>query len=1230
MNHEEEPDRIKSLFVGALEREGSAREAFLAGECGADGELKRRVEALLRANEEAGGFLAEADGGDGVDPHDQVGEQPGRIVGRYKLLQEIGEGGFGIVWMAEQLEPVRRKVALKIIKLGMDTKQVVARFEAERQALALMDHPNIAKVLDGGVTAGGRPFFVMELVRGVPITEYCDEAKLSTRLRLDLFMQVCHAVQHAHQKGIIHRDIKPSNVMVTLHDGRPVPMVIDFGIAKATSGSLTEKTLFTEFRQFLGTPEYMSPEQAEISGLDVDTRTDIYSLGVLLYELLTGTTPLDSQTLRRAAYDEILRMIREVEPQRPSTRVSTLGERRLTVASARATEPGMLQRLMRGDLDWIVMKALEKERTRRYESAASLAQDVQRFLGHEPVVARPPSRAYKVSKFMRRNRTAVGAAAAILVALLAGTAAATIGFVRAERGRREALEAQQLARAAADEALAAEERARLEEERARQEADNATRAEASERAQRERAAAEAAAAAAINAFYDEMLFSIDPLRLRERSAFALDDVSLPTAEAHDRDVSVVEMLRGGAASVEEGFGDKPELEVKVRETIGITLLGLGRPDEAREQLDLAAELQGGLPGVDEADRLRLQLLRGMAASRAGADAEAEELIRAARDGMKRVHGARSPRTLHAGTLLGRVLSDRGEYAEAIALLEETLELQRHVLSSEHRDTIDTMVELANCYAWQTKPLEAEPIVREAYELATRLLAPDDVVRVGAESALGLILEFQMEFERAEELLRDVLARQERLLGPDHEQTAWTAHHLARCLKDPEDLPERERLMRAALAVVRRKLPGSPGLLVLVRDTALTLFQVGNDEEGLELMQEYGDGVLAVGGTTDPRAPDAFLMLRSAYERLGRAAEAEDAYRKYAEVRRETHGAEAIWTCSAYGDLCRFYLRSGDVDGALEAWQGCLDVRRRLAERPGARGGALHFYAGMLLRPMVPEARDAGGAIEYLERALEAGLAADARTQAWRDMALAYELSGRPDEAREAAQVAVEESRELAERGGSGAMLEHARFLLGADQWRDPAEARSFLEHALRARPDDDDALKLLYSVCWEVGDMEGARSALRRLIARRADVVAEHEWGVNNYLWSLVASEFDELRPRALVADLAERLEQQETELVRLNTLGVARYRLGELDAAVARLEEADRRNVALGQVHNPALDRLALVMCYQGQGRERRARELFEETVPFLEDPGLSYEERMELRSLQREAERLLASDAE
>ena len=438
----------RELFFEALECSTPAeREAFLIGACAGDTSLRQRVENLLKLHDGAGGFLkgeqsqlrAEPRGAESaVSPETRftrrAAEELGTIIGRYKLLQKIGEGGFGVVYMAEQREPVRRRVALKIIKLGMDTKQVVARFEAERQALAMMDHPNIAKVLDGGETDAGRPYFVMELVRGVPVLEFCDENKLTTVERLRLFIKACEAIHHAHQKGVIHRDIKPTNILVTMHDDKCVPKVIDFGIAKATQHELTEKTVFTRYHEFMGTPAYMSPEQAQFSGLDIDTRTDIYSLGVLLCELLTGRTPFNTTELLSGGYDSMRKIIREKEPPKPSTQLSTLSSEDLRLAAAKqSSDPGRLWQMVRGDLDWIVLKAMEKDRTRRYESALTLAADVENFLSDEPVSAVAPSVRYRFKKFARRNRKALIASVAIMISLIGGTVVSSVMAYRAIR-----------------------------------------------------------------------------------------------------------------------------------------------------------------------------------------------------------------------------------------------------------------------------------------------------------------------------------------------------------------------------------------------------------------------------------------------------------------------------------------------------------------------------------------------------------------------------------------------------------------------------------------------------------------------------------------------------------------------------------------------------------------------------------------------------------------------------
>ncbi|MFO0806765.1 MAG: serine/threonine-protein kinase [Gemmataceae bacterium] len=469
---------LESLYFAALGKPPAERPAFLDAACGNDAGLRARVERLLSAQADIGGFLdapaATADVpstgrtatfGDSSATADYPGrdEQLGTVLGgKYKLVEAIGEGGMGSVFMAQQTEPVKRAVAVKVIKAGMDSKAVLARFEAERQALAMMDHPNIARVLDAGTTEGGRPYFVMELVKGVPITQFCDERKLTPRERLELFVPVCQAIQHAHQKGVIHRDIKPSNVLVALYDDRPVPKVIDFGVAKAAGSTLTDKTLMTGFGAVVGTPEYMSPEQASLNNLDIDTRSDVYSLGVLLYELLTGTTPVDRKSLGQAALLEILRVVREVEAPRPSAKLSTI-DTLPSIAANRGTEPAKLSKLMRGELDWVVLKALEKDRSRRYDTANALSRDIQRYLADELIEARPPSTGYRMKKFVRRHKGQVLAVCLVLFALLGGIAGTTLGLIRAEHARENEEAERQKAQDERDEkatALAAESKAR--------------------------------------------------------------------------------------------------------------------------------------------------------------------------------------------------------------------------------------------------------------------------------------------------------------------------------------------------------------------------------------------------------------------------------------------------------------------------------------------------------------------------------------------------------------------------------------------------------------------------------------------------------------------------------------------------------------------------------------------------------------------------------------------------
>jgi tetratricopeptide (TPR) repeat protein len=837
-------EKLEELFTAALRKDSWAeRMAFLDGACGADADLRTQLEALLKAHSEAGAFLeSPAVDADATVETPTAREAVGTRIGRYKILQEIGEGGFGIVYMAEQQQPVRRMVALKIIKLGMDTKQVIARFEAERQALALMDHENIARVLDAGATDTGRPYFVMELVKGISITQYCDKSRLTTQERLELFLPICYAVQHAHQKSIIHRDIKPSNVLVTLHDAQPVPKVIDFGIAKATSGRLTDKTLFTEFRQFIGTPEYMSPDQTEISGLDVDTRTDIYSLGVVLYELLTGTTPFDAKTLRSKGYDEIKRIIREVEPERPSLRIATLGTTRADLGVFRQIEPAALSKLVQGDLDWIVMKALEKDRTRRYQSAGELAADIERHLRHEPVLAGPPGVSYKLSKFVRRNRAAVIAGSVVGLAMLIGLSVATIGFVHAKR----ASAALQLERDAAD-------AARIDAEQARaREADHRRLAEASAA----KASEEAEKSAAVNEFLQEMLGSVDPSR------------------AMGQEVTMRYVLDAAARKVSEGaLAEQPEVEAAVRMTLGETYEALGLYADAELQVRAAEAIRARVLGEEHQDTLCARsILAGVLISRFRHE-EAETLARQTAETQRRVLGAEHPDTLTTMNRLGVALSNRNKLAEAEQIHRQTLETQRRVLGEEHIDTLRSLVDLGTVFLEQRRYVEAEALLRQALETECNILGDEHPETMRAMNALALVLERQEQYAEAEELHRRTWEVDERILGPDHPRTQLAMNSLLRVLRTQGKVAETRPLVARRInrlkRLAQRPDAGAPAL----RNCALELLTCEPaDLRDPRAALPFAERAAALDGRQDPDILDTLALAYELNGDLDRAIE----------------------------------------------------------------------------------------------------------------------------------------------------------------------------------------------------------------------------------------------------------------------------------------------------------------------------------------------------------------------
>ncbi|MEM7202649.1 MAG: tetratricopeptide repeat protein [Planctomycetota bacterium] len=732
---------VKRVFLDALDRAPDERAAYVRKVCADDADLRREVDALLTSLHEHPEFLSEP------APAAAAAEHPGAQIDRYRLLSLIGEGGFGSVWMAEQLQPVRRRVALKIVKLGMDTKQVVARFEAERQALALMEHPNIATVLDGGATETGRPYFVMELVRGVPITDYCDQANLPNRDRLALFRKVCDAVHHAHQKGVIHRDLKASNVLVTLCAGDPVPKVIDFGIAKATSAELTKRTLFTEFRQIIGTPESMAPEQAELSGLDVDTRADVYSMGVLLYELLTGTPPFDRAHLLEHGYAAMLQQIKEIDPPKPSTRVSTLAAARLcSVAQHRLIEPASLSRTIRGDLDAIVMRAMEKDRERRYVSASDFGADVGRFLQGLPLEAGPPSALYRARRYARRHRRSVAGATMVFVSLLAGLAAAALALSEA----------------------------RSESRRAQREAE---RLGAVQRFLRE-----------------ELLGSVLPDRARG------EDVTIRAV----LDRAANELDHGKLAAV-------PHVEVDLRHAIGSLYRSLGQLDKAEHQLRtaLAVNRTGGAEDASQSESKVLARL-GAVLLYQGRDTAGERTLREALAKARRSHGAESRLVAAiAGDLAGALLK-RGELEQARTLRQRALDLTGQLDGPRSKAYAIQVSGLATILL-KTRDLEgARRRFREGLELFGEVLGEPNTYSAEVHNSIAFCLAQSGDFDAACREAKASLRMRRKLLRPPHRDLARTMSNLGGYYLSKQEVVTARRWLRKA-AEMFRQLPDAMDL-----------------------------------------------------------------------------------------------------------------------------------------------------------------------------------------------------------------------------------------------------------------------------------------------------------------------------------------------------------------------------------------------------------------------------------
>ena len=751
--------RTREIFARALDFAAPLdRASFIQSVCGKNGVLRERVLGLIGAHDQAGTFLPESSELPATPDQQRdslrsavSAESPGALVGRYKLLEKIGEGGFGVVYMAGQCEPVKRKVALKIIKLGMDTRQVVARFEAERQALAMMNHPNIARVFDAGATETGRPYFVMELVDGVPITEFCDKSKLSVEERLRLFISVCEAIQHAHQKGIVHRDIKPNNVLISIHNDRPLPKVIDFGIAKAIGHDLTDNPVFTRLHEFLGTPAYMSPEQSDSGRLDIDTRSDIYSLGVLLYELLIGRTPFGASELHSACHYEIRPRIPKDEPLKPSIRLNTIeADDRSRMASLRNADPRQLQRALKGDLDRIVMKAMEKDRSRRYESASAFAQDIARYLNAEPVTAVPPSVTYRLSKFASRHRTALAVALLLGLVLVAATLISTWLAVRAFAAERTAvalLETEQHARMQIVRMLA-------EVKQARQAADQ----------EAVRARAEAASAEAVARFVGEDLFG------------AADPESEP-----ERDITLRAVLDRASRQLPTSLSEQPLAAASLHTTIGRAYRNLGLYSEAVDHLGRAYDLQLRVSGERQESTLRAMIRYAQALHFADQRQESIPLILKARELVASVLGASHPLHIKCTVLLASMRYRNREGEEAFRLAEEAYSAAQVTPEVEDGDLFSAMHLVARHRGRKATGRfeDGETLLKQLSNLSQERFGADHILTARARHNLAAFYyDSGQKLEEAERLYLDSLQSFRRILGEGSNMARMARANLA--------------------------------------------------------------------------------------------------------------------------------------------------------------------------------------------------------------------------------------------------------------------------------------------------------------------------------------------------------------------------------------------------------------------------------------------------------------------
>jgi serine/threonine protein kinase len=803
--------RIKEIVGAAIERGPGEREIFLNEACGPDAGLRAEVESLLSAYESPDALAESA-----LTTQEFETAEISRVLGPYRLLRKLGEGGMGQVWLAEQTSPVHRTVALKLVKAGMYDESALRRFQSERQSLAIMEHPYIAKVLDAGATPGGQPYFVMEYVQGVCVTEYCDKNKLRIRERLELFIQICEGVQHAHQKAIIHRDLKPANILVVEVDGKPVPRIIDFGLAKAVDPFRSQESMNTQPGGFVGTPGYMSPEQADPDVRDVDTRADVYSLGVVLYELLTGYLPFDTTRWKKMRFEEVLKQMREEVPPRPSTRVQSERDTSTAKAQARGTEPQQLEGVLQGDLDWITLKALDKDRNRRYGTPFELAAEIHKYFRSEPILARPAGAGYRLQKYIRRHRVAVGVATAFGLLL--------IGFA--------AIQAVQLKKLTRE---------------------------------RDRADREASTSKEVSNFLLGLFRVSDPSEARGNSITARELLDKGTKQMESSltgqpDVKARLMSTMGDVYASLGLYDQAQPLLTTALDTRRHLFGAEHPDTLRsmDQLSRNLERQGRYVEAEklvrEAMNIRKQTLPpdapeniasqhrlGALMLDQGHFADAEKINRQVLDAARRVLGPEDPATVKSLVNLGMTLADEGRDAEAEKYYRQALEIQQRLLGPQHPDTLVTMTSLARSLSEQGKYAEAESLLRESLATKLRVLGPEHSETLWTMHDLGINLRSSGHLQEAEIIDRETLEIRRRVLGPEHPETLMSMVELAETLDDRHRYAEAEKLYRETLAIeIRVRGADHPGTALTKYNLACNLALTGHRDEALQLLRDALD------------------------------------------------------------------------------------------------------------------------------------------------------------------------------------------------------------------------------------------------------------------------------------------------------------------------------------------------------------------------------------------------------